>query len=272
VESILFGHERGAFTGADQAQEGMIKQADGGTLFLDEVGELPSSVQSTFLRALQEHRFRTLGGTREIESDFRLVAATNRDLDGMVQRGTFRGELLFRLRALTIELPPLRERREDIKTLAMHYVAQSCEQSGMETKGFSPELLHALGAYAWPGNVRELVHTLQSSVAAAGSEPVLFPRHLPTPIRVQLARISVTPPEAPLEVGTGPSERFPTLREARAVGDQRYLEDLMRHTKGYLKEACRVSGLSRTQLYLLLKKHSISRLGWNPPSSPPDVP
>ena len=124
VESVLFGHEKGAFTSADRAQEGLIRQADGGTLFLDEVGELSPSVQKSFLRVLQERRFRPVGGKEEIKSNFRLIAASNRDLNDLVQRKQFREDLLFRLRTLTIELPPLRERLEDIKELAQHYIAR----------------------------------------------------------------------------------------------------------------------------------------------------
>jgi len=137
VESMLFGHEKGAFTGAEKARVGLIKEADGGTLFLDEVGELPLIVQKDFLRVLQENRFRPLGSNKEIESDFRLVSATNRDLERMVESGQFRKDLFFRLQSVIIELPPLRNRPRDIKDLAIHYVVKLCERYGMETKGFS---------------------------------------------------------------------------------------------------------------------------------------
>jgi two-component system NtrC family response regulator len=126
VESMLFGYKKGAFTGADRANEGLIIQADGGTLFLDEVGELPLNVQKAFLRVIDEHSFRPLSCKREIKSDFRLVSATNRNLEEMVRRGKFRKDLLFRIRSLVIEPPPLREHTEDIKELAMHYTAKLC--------------------------------------------------------------------------------------------------------------------------------------------------
>ena len=138
IESILFGYEKGAFTGAVQSREGLIKQADGGTLFLDEMAELPLAVQKVFLRVLQEHRFRPLGRQKEIESNFRLIAATNRDLEGMVQAGQFRKDLLYRLRALTISLPPLREHREDIVPIAVYHLEKICKRSGLAAKVLLP--------------------------------------------------------------------------------------------------------------------------------------
>jgi two-component system NtrC family response regulator len=267
VESMLFGHERGAFTGADRAQDGLIKQAHGGTLFLDEVGELPLSTQSSFLRVLQERRFRSIGGKQEIESDFRLVAATNRDLEGMVKHGQFRKELLFRLRSFTIELSPLREHPEDIKELALYYAAKICERYRTDTKGFSPEFFEALDSYDWPGNVRELVNTMERAIAAARQDPILFPKHLPTHIRIDVAKTSLRK-EAPAGLrqmgGDGPLKSLPSLRDFRenAIFDaeQHYLEDLMSLTGGDIKEACKMSGLSRPRLYALLKKYHVSRL------------
>ncbi len=191
VESLLFGHVRGAFTGADKTQEGLIRQADGGTLFLDEVGELPLSMQKTFLRVLQGRRYRPIGSRQEMESDFRLIAATNRDLDQMVERGHFRKDLLFRMRSFTIELPSLRDRREDIRDLVLYYSAEICEKYGIGMKGFSPELLDALTSYEWPGNVRELMNAVERTISVARYEPTLYPYHLPTHIRVQMARASV---------------------------------------------------------------------------------
>ncbi len=268
VESILFGHQKGAFTGADRAQDGLIKQAHGGTLFLDEVGELPLSTQSSFLRVLQERRFRSIGGKQEIESDFRLVAATNRDLETMVKYGQFRKELLFRLRSFTIELPPLREHLEDIKELALYYAAKICERYGTDTKGFSPEFFEALESYDWPGNVRELVNTMERAIAAARQDPILYPKHLPTHIRIDVAKALISKEAPPVVSGKGGAasqERFPTLRDLRenaiSEAEQHYLEDLMSRTRGNIKEACTISGLSRPRLYALLKKYHISRSG-----------
>jgi two-component system, NtrC family, response regulator len=266
VESTLFGYEKGAFTGAEKAQDGMIKQAHGGTLMLDEIGELPLSVQKSFLRVLQEHRFRPVGGRVEVPSDFRLVAATNRNLDQMVEEGRFRKDLFFRIRAQTIDLPPLRERLEDIRELAIYHVTKHCERYERGSKGFSPEFLDGLIKYDWPGNVRELVHAMESCLIAAGAEPILFPDHLPVHIRVHLARKSVT--HTPLNAerprtDADPDTDLPKLQEVRdsALTDveRHYLKRLLSRTGADIKEACRIAGLSRSQLYCLLKKHGITR-------------
>ncbi|MCG6533653.1 MAG: sigma-54 dependent transcriptional regulator [Syntrophales bacterium LBB04] len=266
VESILFGHEKGAFTGADKARIGLMKQADGGTLFLDEVGELPLSVQKAFLRAIQERRFRPLGGKEEVESNFRLVAATNRNLDEMVRSGQFRNDLLFRLRSFSIELPRLRERPQDIQDLAMFYTARLCRKYGMGIKGFSPEFFEALLAYEWPGNVRELFQTLERALAAAQQESTLFPKHLPTQIRVVLARSSLGEGlpsiELPKDGLTPSTPSFLPLKSFRealiAEGEKEYLVKLLSHVKGDLREACRLSGLGRSRLYGLLNKYGLS--------------
>ena len=266
VESMLFGHEKGAFTGADRAQDGMIMQADRGTLVLDEVGELPLAVQKAFLRVLQEHRFRPLGGNREVRSDFRLVAATNRNLEQMVQDGQFRKDLFFRLRSFTIDLPPLREHTEDIKELAMYHMAKLCERYGTDTKGFSSAFLEALETYDWPGNVREMVHSLEAALAAAQDEPTLFPDHLPMHIRIHLVRASLggghSRDEAPGGSG-GAVANLPLLGDFRELAiikaEKEYLRNLMALARSDIKEACRTSGLSRARLYALLKKHSITR-------------
>ncbi|MDR2549693.1 MAG: sigma-54 dependent transcriptional regulator [Desulfobulbus sp.] len=266
VESILFGYERGAFTGADKSQSGLIKRADGGTLFLDEVGELPLSVQKSFLRVLQEHKFRQVGGGTVLRSDFRLIAATNRNLDTMVQRHRFRKDLLFRLRSFTMELPSLRHRIEDVPLIAAHHVDKLCQSYGLSGKSFSPDFFEVLGRYEWPGNVRELVNALERAVSAARHEPVLFPKHLPIYIRVHLARASVEQGQAvaelPLVRGDGVNAlALPRLVEAREVTiaqfEQRYLRELL-NLADNMEAACSISGLSRSRLYALLKKHNLS--------------
>jgi len=261
VESLLFGHEKGAFTGADQVREGLVKQAHGGTLFLDEVGELPLTVQKAFLRVLQEHRFRPLGGKSEIESEFRLVAATHRDLDKMVREGQFRQDLLFRLRSLVIELPPLRDRSEDIPELLLDHMARLCRRYGMGTKGFSPDFLAALRSHNWPGNVRELFNAVERALVAAQNEPTLFPKHLPTEIRIELTRRSLheqgSAPAVPLET----SGAFPSWRTTREAGlsrlESQYLADLLAYAGGDVNRACEISGLKRSRLYQLIKKHEL---------------
>jgi len=266
VESILFGHERGAFTGADKNKEGLVKLADGGTLFLDEAGELPLSLQKAFLRVLQEHTVRPLGSGEEYSSNFRLIAATNRDLDRMVEEGTFRKDLLFRLRAFQLELPPLRKHQQDIKQLAVHHVLKVCERYGGITKAISPEFFSALMDYDWPGNVRELVLTLESSIVASDGEPVLFPHHLPIPYRVRLAQSSIgkSTPDTPAESASAKAPRaFPSHREFRAdlfaSAEKQYLQELLQVAEDSIAKACEISGLSRPRLYALMSKYRISR-------------
>lgn len=260
VESVLFGYEKGAYTGADRSRDGLIKQAHGGTLFLDEIGELPILVQKAFLRVLQERCFRPVGGKNEIESDFRLISATNRNIDKMVQEGQFRMDLSFRIRTLTIDLPPLRERAEDIKELAIHYTAKICERYKIGPKGFSPEFFDALAGYDWPGNVRELVNAIEQAIAAAKYEPTLFPKHLPTDIRIKIARSSMSKEphtRNAVQTGGGASQLIP-ITDYRDAMEQQYLRDLMFHARGNIREACKISGLSRSRLYALLKKYNLT--------------
>lgn len=261
VEALLFGHEKGTFTGAEKNRRGLIAEADGGTLFLDEVGELPLALQKTFLRVLQERRFRPLGGSREEQSDFRLVAATNRDLDALVQRQVFREDLLFRLRAFHLELPPLRERLEDIRDLTRAHVDQLCERKHIPPKGFSPDFIPTLQSYAWPGNVRELLQTLERALDAAFLEATLFPKHLPPALRAEIARGAlsakgggtVSPPQASL----------PSLQDFRdsiyQQAEKQYLQDLLALTENNIQKACQIAGLSQSRLYALLKTHRIAR-------------
>ena len=261
VASVLFGYEKGAFTGADQARAGLVIQAHQGTLFLDEVGELPLSMQKSFLRVLQEHRFRPLGGKNEKASDFRLVSSTNRDLDALAEQGRFRKDLLHRLRSLSIQLPSLRERSSDLRELTVHFVAAICERQGKETKGFSPDFIETLSAYTWPGNVRELLSVLEEAVLKAGNTPTLYPKHLPDRLRAQVMRSALMGEEpGPIE---SPVEPFSNYRDALAAKtvewERGYLLELMGRVKGDIRAACEISRLSRTALYARLKRHGIVR-------------
>jgi two-component system NtrC family response regulator len=200
-----------------------------------------------------------VGGESEVESDFRLVAATNQNLDKMVEGGRFRTDLLFRIRTFTIELPPLRARRKDIKELAIHFMTKFAERYKTGIKGFSPEFFDALIAYDWPGNVRELLSAMEWAITVARQEPTLFPKHLPTEIRVKLARSSVKAP-----VSAGEEDLTLTLRPIESYRDQmesQYLQELVAATKGDIRAACRISGLSRSRLYALLKKHNVAVSG-----------
>jgi two-component system NtrC family response regulator len=261
VESTLFGHEKGAFTGAEKKKNGLIKEADGGTLFLDEVGELPLTMQKSLLRVLQEKSFRPVGSNQELQSDFRLIAATNRDLADMAAQGHFRKDLLFRLQTINIDLPPLRKRAEDIGELALHYIKQFSNRYGLGIKGISPEFLSALGNYSWPGNVRELINALERALSLAKDDATLFPIHLPPALRKHLARETIVKSKeainTPLTATDLHKDLLP-LRELLEETEKQYLVDLIAFTRGDIPEACRISGISRTRLYEKLKKFAIS--------------
>jgi two-component system NtrC family response regulator len=191
----------------------------------------------------------------------------------MVGERKFRKDLLYRLRSVVLEIPSLRDRREDIKDIAIYHVEHICQRYKLEPKGFSADFLDALTYYSWPGNVRELLSALSSSISESGSEPILFFKHLPENIRIEVARASVAfegrvkkPEGDGLERGDG-KETLMDYREFRRSvlqePERKYLQDLMAVSKGSIKEACQVSGLSRTHLYNLLKKYNINRLGWS---------
>ncbi|GAB6059687.1 sigma-54-dependent transcriptional regulator [Desulfonatronum parangueonense] len=209
VESELFGSIKGAFSGAVSNRDGLIMRANGGTLFLDEVGELPVAVQKKFLRVLQEHCFRKVGDNREIRSDFRLVCATNQNLEAMSDNGDFRPDLHFRLKAMHVELPPLRERKEDIKEIAVHHMNKICEHYRMPTKGMSPEFVEALLSHDWPGNVRELLNTLENILVGSKDEPILYPQHLPMNLRIKAKQASLN--REPLQDHTPDQLNFQSL-------------------------------------------------------------
>ncbi|MFH1135427.1 MAG: sigma-54 dependent transcriptional regulator [Pseudomonadota bacterium] len=268
VESLLFGHEKGAYTGADKKSEGLIKQADGGTLFLYEIGELSLSLQKSFLRVLQERKYRPVGSGDYNPSNFRLIAATNRNLEELVDKQAFRDDLLFRLRSLVIQVPPLRDRLADIEPLASNYLKKFCGLTNLPPKQFSAEFLKALNLYHWPGNVRELFSALESSFSSAQNEPVLMPFHLPVSIRAQIIRhqeFQETEKEKPLNYLVEAShellaetDRLPSFQEFRQAMEKSYLKRLMDLTGGNRTQACQTSGLSRTRLFELLKKHEIN--------------
>lgn len=263
VESILFGHVKGAFTGADSARDGLIKEADGGTLFLDEIGELPLDLQKGFLRVLQEYRFRPVGHSREIKSNFRLVAATNRDLEKMVEEGAFRKDLLFRIRTLVIRIPPLRERPADIKDLIVHHTANLCDRYQVALKGYSPECIETLMQYVWPGNVRELINTLESTITSALKEPTIYAKHLPMEIRLKMASLALEEKakqsKAESKSAHSPPQSMPTYQKMINENKRRYLMELMAHTQGDTLKACKIAGLPRSTLYDQLKKMGIDR-------------
>jgi len=266
AENLLFGHERGAYTSADSHSIGLIKQADGGTLFLDEVGELPISMQKVFLRVLEGRSFRPVGGIKEITSDFRLLAATNRNLEVMVNNEEFRLDLFYRLLGTRIQLPPLRAISEDINELVCNFIRRHCQRFKMESRGFSSDFLDALMHYEWPGNIRELINTIEQALSRAGRETILYPRHLPKTIRSRVARRALektAPAPTPQKNTVADATNFPDLKTYRNQQTteivERYLRNLMEITHGNIKQSCQISGLSRARFYALTKQYNIPR-------------
>lgn len=192
LESELFGHERGAFTGAVGRREGRFELASGGTLFLDEVSEIPASIQIKLLRFLQERTFERVGGNETLKVDVRVIAATNRDLRQRIAEGSFREDLYYRLNVVTLEIPPLRQRASDIAELAMFFLGRYAEENGKRIEGFTDEALAALSAHTWPGNVRELENVIERAVVLCDT-PRVEPRHLPTSLDATAPQV-VAPP------------------------------------------------------------------------------
>jgi len=263
TESILFGHAKGAFTGADKVNQGLVRKADGGTLFLDEVGELPLSIQKTFLRVLQEKRFLPVGSQQEVTSNFRLVSVTNSDLETEVDMSRFRQDLFFRLRSIVIELPPLRDRTKDIRQIVLDQVETVRTRLGLPPKEISEELFETLGAYDWPGNVRELLNAMDHALAMEPTCPTLYPKHLPDSIRVHtigskssgIIDVGINMPASLLDQ----EGDFLTLKNYRTStvekAEKHYLSELMIRSRLNIVQACRLSGLKRARLYQLLKKY-----------------
>ena len=264
VESTIFGHAKGAFTGAEMEKTGLMKMADKGTLFLDEIGELPFDVQKKFLRALQEKKFRPLGGKNEVKSDFRLICATHRNLEDMVKADKFREDLFFRIVSMNIHLPPLKERGRDVAVLALHHINQ---QNGFYPKNvchMSRAFVDELQIYDWPGNVRELFNTLDLVCAEAGDGATLFPHHLPEHIRAFTIRHKFA---ARGDAGsTAEKSRISALESTETIlalkdhienTKAAYLQHLLAVTRADIKETCRISGLSRGHLYRLMQQYHI---------------
>ncbi len=268
VKSTLFGHKKGAYTGAVTDREGLVQLANKGVLFLDEVGELPMVIQKSFLRVLQERRFRPIGDTREISSDFRLISATNRDLDSMVGRDEFRSDLLYRLKTIHVHLPPLRKRIEDLKPLTLNHVETLCKKYNMAPKGFGADFFDMLMAYAWPGNVRELFNVLELAVTAAGKEKTLYSVHLPQELRIKVTRAQLKFTDPPADTVSAANEHMPALeekdsmlpsiKEYKNLAEKHYLQQLVDRSEGDVTRMIELSGLSRSHLYALLKKNDIS--------------
>jgi transcriptional regulator with GAF, ATPase, and Fis domain len=248
VESELFGHERGAYTGADARVLGKVEAANGGTLFLDEVGELPLPLQGKLLRFVQERQFERVGGRETLTADVRLVAATNRDLEAMSQQGQFRSDLFFRLRVVELEIPPLRARGEDISDLAEHFVQQLARRYRKGALRLDPSARAALVAYAWPGNVRELENTIERAVVLA-TGPVIGAKDLALEARRQTSQVALIPPPKPESEDVVALPHGLTLEAA----ERRYALAALERENGNQSAAARALGISRNKLARLLR-------------------
>ena len=252
LESELFGHVRGAFTGADKDKKGLIEAADGGTVFLDEIGEMPPTMQVKLLRVLQERKYRRVGGTEEAASNIRVIAATNRDLPKQVSEGKFREDLFYRLNVIPVSVPALRDRVEDIPLIADYFLSKFTREMNKTVDGFSPEALAALGAYPWPGNVRELENVVERSVALASDTRIELSM---LPDNLREGRPATSRPGDPMvQAGDG----FNLERHLQDI-ERSHLERALERAHGVQTRAADVLGLSFRQFRYLMKKHGLKR-------------
>jgi two-component system, NtrC family, response regulator PilR len=251
LDSELFGHVRGAFTGADTNKKGLIEVAEKGTIFLDEIGEMSPMVQVKLLRVLQERKFRRLGGTDEVEADIRILAATNRDLSKLVAEGRFREDLFYRINVIPLRLPSLRERRDDIPAIAESFVARFATQMGKSITGISGEAMRFLQEYAWPGNVRELENAMERAVALERTATILA-ESLPEPV---LAVQDIPLPAAD-ESSILPGGTFDLEAHVARV-EKEYLTQALKEAHGVKTKAAERLGLTFRQFRYLLKKYDV---------------
>jgi two-component system response regulator PilR (NtrC family) len=253
LESELFGHVRGAFTGADKDKKGLIEAADGGTIFLDEIGEMTPPMQVKLLRVLQERKYRRVGGTDESSANIRVIAATNRDLPKLVGEGKFREDLFYRLNVIPVKMPALRDRGDDIPLIAEHFLAKFTREMNKPLDGFAPEALAALRAYSWPGNVRELENVMERAVALE-SERRVEAGTLPQNLRD--GRPATSRP-AGADVGEA-GDGFNLERHLQDI-ERSHLERALERAGGVQTRAADVLGLSFRQFRYLAKKHGLKR-------------
>jgi two-component system response regulator GlrR len=251
-ENELFGHERGAFTGADTRQEGLIREAEGGSLVLDEIGDLKGGVQAKLLRLLQSREFKMIGGSKTLHADVRILATTHRDLRKAVQERRFREDLYYRLNTLQVTLPPLRDRLEDIALLVDHFVALFNEREGRDFQGFTPSAIRRLHLHRWPGNVRELESVVYRSLVMAGSRRLLEVEDVQ--LGQEMSATDLDPNRPFAELKSEAVERF----------ERYYLENLMRRTGGNLAHAARAAQHERKSLWRLLRKYDLEPKTFRP--------
>jgi len=265
LESELFGHMRGAFTGADTNKKGLVEVAERGTIFLDEIGEMNQAMQVKLLRVLQDRRFRRLGGTEEVQADIRVIAATNQDLQKMVAEGRFREDLYYRINVIQVHLPPLRDRREDVPLLAEHFLAKYSEGAEKPVRGISHEAQALLDAYPWPGNVRELENVIERAVALEQS-PLVLPESLPAQVRAGAA-VPARSAGAGAMVGSDASTEaagtLPDLKEGfdlEALGEEfyrHYIALALERAGGVQTRAAEMLGMSFRSFRYYAKKFNL---------------
>jgi DNA-binding NtrC family response regulator len=245
LESELFGHIRGAFTGAVASKKGLFEEADGGTCFLDEVGDISLAMQAKLLRVLQEHEIKRVGGNEPLKIDVRIVAATNKNLEGLVEEKKFREDLFYRLNVVSLNLPPLRERAEDIQLLADHFLRKFAEENKKAISQISPEAMDLLLAYGWPGNVRELENVIERSVTLS-HHSVILPEDLPRRIRAEKKQdlAQALPSHLPL-----------------AELEKIYIQKILEETGGNKKKAADILGIDRRTLYRMAARYGLSIKG-----------
>ena len=248
LESELFGHERGAFTGAIRARPGRFELADGGTLFLDEIGDMPLSMQVKILRALQERQIERVGGVKSIGVDVRIVAATHQNLENMVADGRFRQDLFYRLQGVTLRLPPLRERVDDLPTLVGYLLERAAQRLWRTAATVTPEAMRCLWTYQWPGNVRELQHTLEAAMVL--SDGVIMPEHLP---------VAVQSSGAPSPLAVDPIMKLAggSLDDMLEESERRMILDALGKAGGVQARAAKILGISERSLWYRVKKLKI---------------
>jgi two-component system response regulator GlrR len=238
MESELFGHEKGAFTGAIRSKKGLFVQAHGGTFFLDEIGDMPLSIQSKLLRAIQERQFYPVGSERPVEVDVRLIVATQKDLENHVKQGLFREDLFYRIHVIPIQLPALRERKEDIPPLVDYFLKKFSRQMKKEVKGLTPQAMQRLMLYDWPGNVRELENALEYAVAMTQQD-------------------LITDDFVLQSKGMVSQEALKPLKEAKDAYERSYLIHLLEICEGNVSKAAKLAGKYRADFYDLLRKHNL---------------
>nr|WP_321369432.1 sigma-54 dependent transcriptional regulator [uncultured Desulfuromusa sp.] len=241
MESELFGHKKGAFTGADADKEGLLKAADGGTLFLDEIGNLPLNIQKTLLRVLQEQEFRRIGDTTATKVDVRLISATNSDLEKEIEKGTFREDLFYRLNVINLHLPPLRQRRPDIPLLAAHFIVEQNKKFKTNITGLSPEAQQAAIEYSWPGNIRQLKNVIEACITIETE-----------------TQISITTLAQFIETD-GTLADSDDYNKALAHFEIDYLRQLLSSVDGNIEEAAKKASMNMATIYRKLKKYGLRK-------------